>query len=340
MRRPIWITFLMRLIVLVLLIFGWSNVASLALTFGAAGVPMGLGATRDYDRIFQQLSDNGITLFYPVFQYVEAPEAQSLGFEVDFVPPCTANGAAFAAMRRHGIKLIAPGNLLYSPDAPLPPIAQDPLAALIACAGRDSVFGVLSFDEPVLNGVSTKSTKALYARVKAMAPDMPVLMVHAPLVIENGREDSRSARNAYLSRVAEHSAFADIVGFSTYPIPPMVAKMGSPSQGDNVVDHITAARDYVAWLRDAVPGKRIMAVLQNFSYADQYAPDLLAEVASPELIALVNAPTRRELTEMAQTSETAGAEIVIWYGAGFTKPANAQSWLDTLAVSARLARRQ
>jgi hypothetical protein len=310
-----------------------------AQTFGAAGVPMELGQTRDYDRIFAQLADNGIELFYPVFQYVEAPSAETLGFEVDFIPPCTADSPAFAALRRHGVKLIAPGNLLYPTEGRFPALADDPLAALIACAGREAIFGVLSFDEPVHNGLPRSRTQALYDRVKEVAPDMPVLMVHAPLVIEDGRQDTQAARDDYLSKVAEQSRASDIVGFSTYPVPPMVAKMGSPFQGDAVVDHITAATEYVAWLRAAVPDKQIMSVIQNFNYADQYTPDLLAQVASPELIALVNAPTARELDEMAQASIGAGAEVIIWYGAGFTKPADAQSWTDTLSVSARLSGR-
>ena len=314
-----------------------ASAQTLTLTVGVAGVPMGLGQTRDYDLIFEQLAANGISLFYPVFQYVEAPVAESLGFEVDFIPPCRRNDPSFAAMRRHGIKLIVPSNLLYAPEGQFPALADDPLAALIACAGREAVFGVLSFDEPVHNGLSIETTRDLYNRVKDVAPDMPVLMVHAPLVIEEGRHGTQAARRAYLSLVAEQSRHADIVGFSTYPVPPMVAKMGAPGQGDAVVDHITAAREYVAWLRRTLPEKRIMSVIQNFSYADQFSPALLAEVAPPELIAVVKAPTATELAEMARASEDAGAEFVIWYGAGFTKPADAQSWLDTLAVSARIS---
>jgi hypothetical protein len=327
---------LLKIMFLLALVLGLGFRAASALTFGVAGVPMELGQTRDYDRIFAQLSANGVDLFFPVFQFVEAPEPQSLGFEVDFVPPCRPDDPAFAAMRHHGIKLIAPGNLLY-PEGRFPPLADDPLAALIACAGREHVFGVLSFDEPVQNGLSIRATRGLYERVKAVAPDMPVLMVHAPLVIEEGKHDTQAARESYLAQVAKQSRYADIVGFSTYPIPPMVAKMGAPGQGDSIVDHVTAAREYVAWLRAALPDKQVMAVLQNFNYADQYSPALLAVVATPDLIAMVNAPTARELEDMARTSVAAGADLVIWYGAGFTKPADARSWRDTLSVSRRLA---
>jgi len=48
-------------------------------TFAVAGVPMGLAVPRDYDVIFSQLKDAGIKAFFPVFQYVEAPTAETLG---------------------------------------------------------------------------------------------------------------------------------------------------------------------------------------------------------------------------------------------------------------------
>ncbi len=306
------------------------------LEIGAAGVPRDLGATRDYDRIFGALSDAGVTLFYPIFQYQEAPTAETLGFEVDFIAPCQRDAPAFAALRRHGIKLIAPGNLLYHPDAPMPPLASDPLAALIACAGRDSVYGVLSYDEPAHNGVSVAAAEALYRRVKQVDPTLPVLMVHAPLIIEEGGMEDQVTRDAYLGTVAELSRHGDVIGFSTYPIPPEIAKMGTPFRGDEIVDHKAAAREYVAWLRAAAPGKRYMAVLQSFSYADQFSPEMLAVVAPPEVRDMVRPPSAKQLEEMAAISLEGGADLIIWYGAGFADRAAAQGWRDVLSVSRKL----
>lgn len=308
-----------------------------ALTFGAAGVPLGLGSARDYDRIFSELAASDITVFFPTFQYVEAPAPKTLGYETDFTPPCNPASPAFAAMKRHGVRMIVPASLIYAVSTRFPSAAQDPLLQLIDCAGRDGIYGVLSYDEPAHNQISPKVTQALYAHVRQVAPDTPVLMVHAPLVIEPGRHDSPGARASYLQVVKQHSIYADIVGFSIYPIPPMVAKLGSPLRGDAIVDHVTAARDYLAWLAAEVPRARRMAVLQNFSYSDQYSDALLATV-SPELRALVNAPTETELEAMVAASLAGGAELIIWYGAAFTKAANAASWRATRAVSKKMGR--
>jgi len=318
-------------------IVGFSSAAGAAPPLiGAAGVPRDLGATRDYDRIFRALAEAGVTLFYPIFQYQEAPTAETLGFEVDFIAPCRRDDPAFAALRRHGVRLIAPGNLLYQPGAAMPPLSRDPLAALIACAGRDAVYGVLSYDEPAHNGVSAKAAEAFYRRVKQVDPTLPVLMVHAPLIIEEGGMAEREVRDAYLGAVAELSQFADVIGFSTYPIPPEIAKMGSPFRGEEIVDHKVAAQEYVAWLRAAAPDKRYMAVLQSFSYADQFSPELLAVVAPPEVRDMVHPPSARELEEMATISVDGGADLIVWYGAGFSDRAAAQGWRDVLAVSRRL----
>lgn len=308
-----------------------------AATFAVAGVPKPIGEAADYDTLFATLRASGITAFFPTFQYVEAPAPESVGREVDFIAPCSRDDPAFAAMRRHGIQLIVPSNLLYDPAAPLPPVASDPLAALMACSGRDGLYGILSFDEPGYSGVSEDRTAALYQRVNQIAPGLPVLMVHGPLVIDPGRHDTVRAQLRYLDEVRAHSQHADIVGFSTYPVPPVVARMGAPGSGVEVVDHVTAARGYMSWLRTELPGRGRMAVLQAFSYADQYAPELLVQVASPELIAMVGPPTETELEEMARESLAGGADLIVWYGANFAKTADDPGWLGVLSVSRRLS---
>lgn len=110
-----------------------------------AGVPKFLGESRDYDRIFQALADAGVTAFFPTFQYQELPDARSLGYEADFLPPCEADDPAFAAMREHGVKLIVPGQGLYPLDA-FPGPDDDPLRALMHCAGEEMIQAVLSID--------------------------------------------------------------------------------------------------------------------------------------------------------------------------------------------------
>lgn len=302
---------------------------------GVAGVPKELGATRDYDRIFATLAAHGIGLFYPSFQYVEAPFSASLGFESDFVPPCRPDDPAFAAMRAHGIRLIVPAGLIYDRARPLPPLDRDPLAALIACAGAATIYGVLSYDEPAHTGVPQEASRALYARIKAVAPDMPVLMVHAPLRVESDAPAQDPARLDYLAEVAAHSRHADIVGFDTYPIPTSMARVGAPDAGDRIMDERTAVGAYLDFIKDAAPGKRYLAVIQNFSPADQYAPELLALVPA-ELRARARAPSLAEMETMMREAVEHGADVVVWYGGGFTKTADAPQWRGTLDVSAGL----
>ncbi|NCO86758.1 MAG: hypothetical protein GW886_09040 [Rhodobacterales bacterium] len=311
--------------------------AAPAQDFAAAGVPAPLGRTGDYDAIFATLHAAGITAFFPTFQFVEVPEPETLGREVDFMPPCHPDDPAFAAMRRHGIRLIAAASLLYDPDAPFPARAADPLAALIACTGRDGLLGILSYDEPGYSGISPDRTAALFAHVRDIAPDLPVLMVHGPLVIEPGRHDTAEAQRAYLDAVVAHSRHADIVGFSTYPVPPEVARMGAPGAGLAVVDHVTAARGYMQWLSRALPDTDRMAVLQVFNYADQVTPGLLARIAPAALRARLAPPNEAQLEQMARESIAGGAGLIIWYGANFAKTADDPGWLAMLAVSRRLS---
>jgi hypothetical protein len=299
---------------------------------GVAGVPRELAATRDYDRIFATLSAHGIDLFYPTFQYVEAPKAASLGFEADFVPPCRREDPAFAAMRAHGIRLIVPAGLLYDPSRSLPPPEADPLAALIACAG-DVIYGVLSYDEPPHSGLQPGATQALYRRIKAVAPQMPVLMVHAPLRVRNGAAGDDPARRAYLAAVAEHSRHADIVGFDTYPIPVSIQRLGAPGPGGAIVGEREAVGAYLAFIRRTNPGKHYLSVIQNFSPADQYAPELRARFPA-ELRARARAPSRTEMRTMLRQAVQNGASVVIWYGGGFTETEDAPQWRATLEVSA------
>lgn len=55
--------------------------------FAAAGVPLSLAEARNYPAIFVHFKENGITLFFPTFQYAESPTPLAYGFEADFLPP-------------------------------------------------------------------------------------------------------------------------------------------------------------------------------------------------------------------------------------------------------------
>ena len=303
---------------------------------GVAGVPKYIGASRDYDTMFSQLSAAGIDVFFPVFQYQEAPAPATLGHEADFVPPCERASPAFTALRRHKMRLIVPGGLIYPPTGAFPGIDDDPLNALLACAGREAIYGVLGFDEPALNGIDVDASRRLYERVKEIDPSIPVLMVQSPLVIEPGRQDSEAARTQYMEQVRRQSDYADIVGFSLYAIPAAIAKLGAPGHGEEIVDYAAAIDGYMEWLAGNLPGKQTMAVLQSFAYADQFERAYLSQVAPPEMIAEARAPTRKELKAMARASIDHGAKLVIWYGSAFIADPASPLWDDVLAVSKAL----
>jgi hypothetical protein len=290
-----------------------------ALDTGVAGTPESVAQTRNYDRIFSLLAAAGATVFFPTFQTVEAPAPKSLGFEADFVPPCEPGDPAFVAARRHGIKLIVPASLLYPATGALPPLNEDPLAELIECAGRDAIFGLLSFDEPAdSNNASEAAVAEVYARAKLIDPTLPVLMVHAPIVMDK-------------PQFATH-----IVGFDVYPVTPEMAKIASPSSAGEIVVHDAGIRDYMAWLRSEIPDRKHMMVLQGFGYVDQY-DDVLVAQAPAELRALARQPDAIETMEMAKISAEGGASLILWWGTSLQRNEDSQVWRDILATIKTLA---
>ena len=64
----------------------------------AAGVPKTLAESGDFESIFQTLSDAGMTVFLPTFQYQEVPEAKSLSLDHYFMPPCQPLSDPLSAM--------------------------------------------------------------------------------------------------------------------------------------------------------------------------------------------------------------------------------------------------
>lgn len=303
--------------------------------FGSSGVPKALAETRDYDAMFARLSAAGIRVFFPTFQTQEAPTVKTLGIEVDFLLPCTSDGPAFRALRKYGMKLLVPGELVYPAADSFPPLEQDPLRALIACAGRDGIYGVLNYDEPVHNDKDETLSQQLYQRVKQVDPSIPVLMVHAPIILDQDRHKTAEGRQAYLVEVARQSAYADIVGFDVYPIPEKVGWIGSPTGGDEIVDHGRAISDYMAWIRANVPGKQYLIVLQGFSYKDQYHPFYFT-LFGQHIADIVRPPTPEETLEMARLGIQGGADFVIWWGTSMLADETAEPWPAILSVPRNL----
>jgi len=303
------------------------------MTVIAAGVPRFLAEDRDYDLLFSQLADHHITAFLPTFQYQEHPTSLSLGYEADFLPPCHADDAAFEAMRTYNIKLIVPGQLLYAIAS-----STDPLQDLIACAGTDMIAAVLSIDEPF--GAITdwqspnQDVETLYNRVKTTDPNLPVMMVHAPVAAHMADADGSihtitSSESAfYLETTRKLSEFSDIVGFDVYPIARDGGTITTPQQAPRVPSNAGLfIADYLNWIHENIPGRPSFMVLQSFSFSRQYAEPPYTDLF----------PTQQELKLMAcQVLEYQG-QTLVWWGQSFLKEGDEAFWQSVLTVSENIA---
>jgi hypothetical protein len=305
-------------------------------TLGLAGVPIDLAQGAGYERMFAELDASGLKVFLPTFQYQEVPEARTLGREVDFLPPCDPQSAAFRALRESGVQLIVPGALLYAPGL-AGQVSGDPLAALLACAGRDSVYGVLSFDEPVLNGVAENEVAALYRAVKAVDPSLPVLMVHAPLVADRPEHATATGRDQYLAAVARYSQWSDIAGFDLYPVPQALAQILGP-EGQVAEGPGDLIRAYADWLAATVPDRAHFTVLQGFAIRDLYDPDWALEAVGADLLALARPPTPDEMDAMFAAARAAGHDPILWWGAAALADVSQAPWPDIVRIGREAAR--
>ncbi|MCW6511345.1 hypothetical protein [Lichenifustis flavocetrariae] len=281
---------------------------------------------RDYPRMFGLLKSNRIEAFLPVFQYVEQPTSKTLGFESDFFPPCSPTSPGFAAVRQYGIKLVVAADVIYPRGQAMPPLDIDPLKTIIGCAGRENIYGVLSYDEPVHQGVSESDVQRVYQRVKAVDGTVPVLMVQAPMIADQPKFATAAGRNTYLQAVKIYSQYADIVGFDVYPVPREIAKVTSPDDKGAVVDHPATIAGYMAWLKRTLPGKRLMIVLQGFSYADEFDHGFLTRTFDAATIRAMAGPTAAQMTDMTRIAITGGADTVFWWGPSFVGTVSDPSW--------------
>lgn len=291
----------------------------------AAGVPKVIGETKDYERIFKDLKVAGISAFLATFQFQEVPEPKSLGFEADFIPPCNPDDPGYRALRTSGMKLLVPGELLYRPDVEIP-LAEDPLKKLIDCAGKEAIFGILSYDEPFFRDLFEPSKK-LYKRVKEIDPTLPVFLVHGPVLAELGengtyRPITQDEVEFYLQEIKKYNSYADFIGFDVYPIPPDLARNATP-YSLLPADHRKAIADHVRWLKENTGGKPYFIALQAFAYKD-----LGDEWLGKKTIDVY--PTREELNDMVRIAKEGGVSKVIWWGQSLIKKSNLSFWNDVL----------
>lgn len=308
-----------------------------AQSFGVAGSPVETIEDRDYLRLFTTLKSRGIDTYFPTFQFQELPHALSLGYEIDFMPPCTPGDPAFAALRASGMTLLLPGELLYPDAAALRqlPMDEDPLRQVLSCAGPEHVAAITTYDEAIFNGRPIEDVAAFYARVKAVAPELPVLMVHAPILTDDPTFKTLDQIQRYLKEVTDYSAHADAVGFDIYPVPADLSNLATPVSGGAVVAEDRAVADYLSWLEDAVPARQRLVVLQGFGYADLYESKFLEASFPAEVINAARAPTGKETDLMVSQAISAGAEWVIWWGPSLLKETGSAPWQTILDIAGR-----
>ncbi|MEQ1843026.1 MAG: hypothetical protein ABL994_21700, partial [Verrucomicrobiales bacterium] len=300
----------------------------------AAGAPRFLGESATDDAFFAELAAANMTSFLPIFQYQEVPESQSLPREADFYPPCSRDDDPFRSMRVPGVKLVIPGNLLYASDL-TPEQGDEILRTIIDCAGEDGVAAIFSVDEPALGNPDLDQREAqvrlLYERSKLIAPSVPVVMVHAPVMTEWLNSDGTwspvtvEQTEAYLAAVSRLSVWSDIVGFDLYIIPAETAKFSAPGHGIDVVDDVVAIPAYLDWLAVNAPGKETLLVLQGFSYTNLLGLD--------EEIDATRRPSLHELTRMACAGWLGGVSHLAWWGQSFLRESDGALWNDIKAVS-------
>jgi hypothetical protein len=301
--------------------------AQATIRIGTAGVPQYLGAHPDYDHLFHNLAQAGITSFFPLFEYQEVPTYQTYGHEVNFLPPCNATSPAFQAMLKYHIKLLVPASLLYADG--IPPLTLDPLHALMNCLGRDLIEGVYSFDEPALTETDTQHVQAVYQRVKSIDVTLPVLMVQAPIQFKQTadgsvRSPTRQEVDAYLSKVKVFNRYADVVGFDLYPLA-ADGYLATPFRPQIQTDYGVILNDYLQWLHEQQPSKPYLMVLQAFSFSWQ------GDARVHDLI-----PSGEQIQTMACFAYHGGATQIIWYGAGFQRNQSSHVWDAVLQTSQRI----
>ncbi len=328
--------------IILLIVAGYQTVAGqdTKISVIMVGVPKHWGETRDYNDWFMKLKAAGVTAFLPFSEYQEAPEVLSLGYEVDFLPPCDRNSPAFQALRKHDMKLIVPAQLLYAPDN-FPSLQDDPLLALSQCAGEGMIAAVLSIDEPFYAPRDPvdpyKDVRELYERVKTVTPELPVLMVHAPVLSQvtgtdgQARAVTQDEVDYYLSEVEHLSDYADIIGFDLYPIPTELMGFSAPGQNGLPVDYTIAFPSYMDWLRQHAGERQYMMVLQGFSFEDQFSPEMAQQVKDAGYTMRV--PDEGELRTMACDVWQGGGSVIAWWGPSLLVEDDEVFWNQILEVS-------
>lgn len=189
--------------------------------------------------------------------------------------------------------------------------------------------------KPFFNGRPIEDVAAFYARVKAVAPELPVLMVHAPILTDDPTFETPDQIQRYLKEVKDYSAHADAVDFDIYPVPAVLSNLATPGSGGSVVAEDRAVANYLSWLEDAVPARQRLVVLQGFGYADLYERTFRDANFAEDVIEAARAPTEKEMVSMVSQAVLGGAEWVIWWGPSLLEKSTSAPWPAILHLAGR-----
>jgi hypothetical protein len=205
-------------------------------------------------------------------------------------------------------------------------LAGDPLTQLIACVGRKNIAAVTNYDEAAMHGMPEAAVEALYNRVKQIAPDLPVLMVHGPITIDKPQFASNTKVQSYLQSVLRYSRHADVIGFDVYPFPMMVAKVATPKSKRKLETPSKTIADYIGFLNANFPDKKTLLVLQGFAYSDLYERTFLEANVAKQLRDLVKAPSLADINMMTQKAVAANVDYIVWWGQAALESTNTAPW--------------
>ncbi len=153
--------------------------------------------------------------------------------------------------------------------------------------------------------------EAGYARLRALDPEHPVWMNHAP-------------RNQ-IAQLAAFDRAADIVGCDIYPVP------FAPEVGHSDLAERTAAAvgAYTDRMQEAAPGKPVWMVLQGFGWGDIQPEKSEAERKK------LRRPTLEESRFMAYDAIVHGARGLLYWGTAYIEK-DSTLWADLLTLAREL----
>ena len=328
----------MKLILLIFLCLVFYPFASTA-NIIAAGVPQSISKERNYERIFQHLENNNISLFLPTFQYEEIPEPLSLGYENDFTDLCNKASPVIRALEQSQIQLVLPVSFFYKPTDSLPSPDEDPLSKTYKCASQ-YIAGFSNFDEPITNNISYKTVSAIYEKIKNFAPNKPVFMVHAPVVDDHphfkGRffKSKKDVIKNYLLSVVKYSQASDVAGFNAYSYPNSLSKIVNLSTYKILDDPNHTIKTYIEWSRTYLaPAKDTLFVMQGFNIKDLYSSDFLNTNFDPDFLKTIPSPSFEHIQSVLKYAKEYEIDYIAIWGQSALTSEETEPWSFIIAIT-------